>query len=74
MSHATVMKHSESAPRAARRALFKRDHPRAIDQYINYFGGAAGERTGVDPCGEALLDSFASEEPLPAASIVEVRS
>lgn len=37
--------------------LFKRDRPRAIDRYIDYFGSATGQaaRAG-DPCGEALLD------------------
>ncbi len=40
-----------SQPRAAR--LFKRDHPRLIDRYIDYFGG-----TLYDPCGERLLDAL----------------
>jgi hypothetical protein len=36
-----------------RRGLFKPDHPRAIDRYIDYFGGPTS-----DPCGEGLLDSL----------------
>jgi len=74
MSHVTLMRNGEPAPRTARRSLFKRDHTRAIDYYIDYFGRTTGAFTIVDPCGEALLDSFDSEEPLTAASIVEVRS
>jgi hypothetical protein len=47
---------SEVKPRklaGKRRKLFKADHPRAIDRYIDYFGGPSS-----DPCGEALLDCF----------------
>jgi len=58
----------------APRALFKKDHPRAIDQHINYFGGDAGETSVVDPCGEAFLASLDSEEGRAAAFLVEVAS
>jgi hypothetical protein len=40
-------------PRPA--ALFKRDHPRAIDRYIDYFGGGLpGVRDG-EASGEVVL-------------------
>ena len=39
--------------------LFKADHPRAIDRYIDYFGGVA---TADDPCGEAFLDTLTPSE------------
>jgi hypothetical protein len=47
---------SEAKPRmvaSKRRGLFKTDRPRAIDRYIDYFGGPSS-----DPCGEGLLDCF----------------
>jgi hypothetical protein len=55
MGHPSMTSHSGSV--LARRCptrLFKPDRPRAIDRYIDYFGGAAGRTS--DSCGEALLD------------------
>jgi hypothetical protein len=44
------------ARRARRTSLFKSDYPRAIDRYIDYFGGSS---CGMDdPCGEALLETL----------------
>lgn len=44
----------------AMRNLFKADHPRTIDGYIDYFGGAPRQRwSGDDACGETLLDALA---------------
>jgi hypothetical protein len=41
-------------PRAGRsRGLFKIDHPRAIDRYIDYFGGPTGDAGLAE-----LLDRF----------------
>jgi hypothetical protein len=62
MSHVILARHAEPATRTVRRVLFKRDHPRAIDEHINYFGGPAAESTIGDPCGEGLLDCFEPEE------------
>jgi hypothetical protein len=47
--------------RQARRLLFKADRPRAIDRYIDYFGGAGAVRAGGDgdPCGQTLLERLA---------------
>jgi len=47
--------------RDARRLFFKADHPRAIDRYIDYFGGAGGgsAASGDDVCGETLLERLA---------------
>jgi hypothetical protein len=44
-----------------RHLFFKPDHPRAIDQYIDYFGGADGASTvaGDDVCGETVLERLA---------------
>lgn len=42
-------------PHAVR--LFKRDHPRYIDQYIDYFGNEDLR----DPCGETVLDACESD-------------
>ena len=52
--------------RIASRGLFKPDHPRSIDRYIDYFGGPAGDASRLaDPCAEGLLDLVA--EPQAAA-------
>jgi len=42
----------------AQKLLFKPDRPRDIDQYIDYFGGAADAPGGemADACGEAWLE------------------
>ena len=42
--------------REARRLFFKADRPRAIDRYIDFFGGAGGATatTGDDLCGQLL--------------------
>jgi hypothetical protein len=41
-------------PAAGRsRGFFKRDYPRPIDRYIDYFGGPT-----VDPSSEVLPDGF----------------
>jgi hypothetical protein len=47
--------------RDARRLFFKADHPRAIDRYIDYFGGAGGGSgtSSDDVCGETLLERLA---------------
>jgi hypothetical protein len=37
------------------RLLFKADRPRAIDHYIDYFGGATA---GGDLYGDALLEAL----------------
>jgi hypothetical protein len=56
MAHAT----SRFAPVAradVRDLLFKPDRPRAIDVYIDYFGGASAPSADEDDvCGEAFLE------------------
>jgi len=43
--------------------LFKLDRPRAIDRYIDYFGGTADDAARLaDACGEHLLDYFEADE------------
>jgi len=62
MAHApsTQSRVSDARPEA-REVLFKPDHPRAIDQHIDYFGGAGASpaATDDDSCGEALLERLA---------------
>ena len=42
-----------------RELFFKTDHPRAIDRYIDYFGGLPrSQGADGDPCGERLLDTL----------------
>lgn len=48
-------------PRRGHLRLLKRDHPRTIDRYIDYFGGATRAAWISDPCGEALLDCLAPD-------------
>jgi hypothetical protein len=41
-----------------RELLYKTDHPRRIDSYIDFFGDRTGLRES-DPCGDRLLGSLA---------------
>ena len=65
MPHARTTRSAASHPAwwqqrgMARLLLFKADHPRSIDRYIDYFGAGLGTaRAAIDPCGEGLLDTF----------------
>ena len=59
-THATQTAATFSRAREARSLFFKADRPRAIDQYIDYFGGAGGaSAAGDDLCGETLLERLA---------------
>jgi hypothetical protein len=56
------MAHAAAARPEVEPRLFKADRPRAIDQHINYFGGASepqGEVPEDDTCGETLLGRLA---------------
>ena len=61
MSHATKPSAGSMRAREARRLFFKSDRPRAIDRYIDYFGGAGGTIAAAadDRCGEMLLERLA---------------
>lgn len=61
ITHATQKTAAFSRTREAHRLFFKADRPRAIDQHIDYFGGAGGVSTAVgdDLCGEILLERLA---------------
>jgi hypothetical protein len=50
-----------AGPRQARvrDLLYKADHPRRIDTYIDFFGDGAARPEEVDCCGDLLLGSFA---------------
>lgn len=54
----TDIDRSTSAPEAPG-SLFKPDHPRPIDRYIDYFGGTTAVSDDADACGEVLLDHLA---------------
>jgi hypothetical protein len=51
-------------PAAVRENLLEADRHRAIDRYIDSFGGPGTARVTreSDPCGEGLLDALATEE------------
>ena len=43
-----------------REMLYKTDHPRRIDVFIDFFGDAAqGQARVTDRCGDILLESLA---------------
>ena len=57
---AGTIRTSAARARDARRLLFKADHPRGIDRYIDYFGGAGSVAAADDDlCGETLLERLA---------------
>lgn len=60
-SHAPKTSAASTRAREARHLFFKADGPRAIDSYIDYFGGAGGASAAVadDRCGETLLERLA---------------
>lgn len=39
--------------------LYKADHPRVIDRYIDFFGDGVLADAGGDGCGELFLESLA---------------
>jgi len=43
----------------ARHRLYKSDHPRSIDRYIDFFGTGAPRREIPDRSGELLLELLA---------------
>ena len=59
MAHASSA-HSISSAAGVRRevpeVLFKADHPRTIDHYIDYFGGAGDTAGDDDRFGAAALE------------------
>lgn len=58
MTHTSAARFAESGAPDVQQLLFKRDRPREIDRYIDYFGGASDARFDETPdaCGEALLE------------------
>jgi hypothetical protein len=51
--------------RIATGGLFKFDHPRVIDRYIDYFGSSTGQaaRLADDVRGEGLPNAMVNAEP-----------
>ena len=57
MAHASSTQAVPSAHADVRDLLFKPDRPRAIDDYIDYFGGTGDTSADEDDvCGEAFLE------------------
>ena len=50
--------HAEPATEA-HDLLYKADHPRVIDRYIDFFGDGVLADAGGDRCGELFLESLA---------------
>jgi hypothetical protein len=60
ITHATQKSTTSPRTREARHLFFKADRPRAIDQHIDYFGGAGGASAASDDlCGQTLLERLA---------------
>ena len=45
--------------RGGREMLYKADHPRGIDRYIDFFGDDQPAEASLDRCGDVLLESLA---------------
>jgi hypothetical protein len=59
MAHVPSVSSASGGRREVRELLFKADHPRAIDQYIDYFGRTTEGLADGDSCGDALLERLA---------------
>jgi len=64
MAQPTALQPLAPAPAAepeaeVRDLLFKADHPRPIDRYIDFFGDGALSDDAGDGCGELFLESMA---------------
>lgn len=55
---ARVIRVTRSRHAQIRDLLYKADHPRRIDSYIDFFGDGAARRE-IDCCGDLLLGSLA---------------
>jgi hypothetical protein len=58
-AHAVLAAPTHVAPPAGGEWLYKADHPRAIDRYIDFFGDSRRAREAGDRCGELFLESLA---------------
>jgi hypothetical protein len=61
MAHLRAISGARASEAHVRELLYKADHPRHIDRYIDFFGDdvAAFPETAVDCCGDLLLGSLA---------------
>jgi hypothetical protein len=60
MAHLRTVSPARIREASDRALLYKADHPRRIDQYIDFFGdGAARPEVILDGCGDVLLGSLA---------------
>ncbi len=60
MAHLRAVRTARTSQASLRDLLYKPDHPRRIDEYIDFFGDGAARRVMVaDCCGDLLLGSLA---------------
>ena len=60
MAHLRAVSTGDSCDVLIRDLLYKADHPRRIDAYIDFFGDGAARRALIaERCGELLLGSLA---------------
>ncbi len=55
MSQLNAVRIVSVTPARDRAWLYKPDHARHIDRYIDFFGTPAPRRETLDPCGELVL-------------------
>jgi hypothetical protein len=56
MSQLDAVRIASITPMRDRAWLYKTDHARPIDRYIDFFGTPAPRRETLDPCGELVLE------------------
>jgi len=62
MAHSTAVHAVAPGARSSADAcdlLYKADHPRGIDRYIDFFGDGVLSDASCDGCGELFLESLA---------------
>ena len=59
MAHSTAVHAVAPGARSTGDVLYKADHPRAIDRYIDFFGDGVLSDSSCDGCGELFLESLA---------------
>ena len=57
--HAIAREEVAETPAASRDVLYKADHPRAIDRFIDFFGDGERGEVAADRCGDLFLQSLA---------------
>jgi hypothetical protein len=57
--HAITRRPAAESSGKSREWLYKADYPRAIDEYIDFFGDGEPAEVARDRCGDLFLESLA---------------